>query len=150
MVEAIEVAVGVLAERGADGVWQVLIARRPHDGVLGGYWEFPGGKCEADETLRQCVVREFEEELALQVAVTQTLTHIEHSYDHGYIRLHAYLCEHVAGEPKAIAVTEFRWVNVDTLPTYRFPPANDALLDRIRVVLSEDEGNDVVEADAQS
>lgn len=137
MAQTIEVAVGVLVRGRGEGAPQVLIARRSDDAVLGGYWEFPGGKCEADETLRQCVVREFEEELALTVAVTETLAHVEHSYDHGQVRLHAYLCEHVAGEPRAVAVAEVRWVRVDALATYRFPPANDALLERIGIVLDE-------------
>lgn len=134
--EATDVAVGVLAERGEAG-WRVLIARRPRDGVLGGYWEFPGGKLEAGETIRQCLVREFEEELAVTVAVTDALARIEHDYDHGRIRLHAFLCQHVAGEPEALAVAEHRWVPVAELPTYRFPPANDALLARIAEVLAD-------------
>ncbi|MEX1017985.1 MAG: 8-oxo-dGTP diphosphatase MutT [Phycisphaeraceae bacterium] len=138
MTNGIDVAVGVLAERGPAG-WRVLIARRPQAGVLGGYWEFPGGKREADETLKQCLVREFEEELALTVRITETLAQIEHTYDHGVIRLHAYLCEHVEGEPQALAVTEFRWVDVEALATYRFPPANTPLLDRLRVVLAGDD-----------
>ena len=122
-----EVAVGVLTEPGEAG-WRVLIARRPKGGVLSGYWEFPGGKLEQNETLGECLTREFEEELALRVRVTRPLARIEHAYDHGVVRLHAFLCEHVSGEAKALEVTEFRWVEVAELPSYRFPPANDALL----------------------
>ena len=67
MASEIEVAIGVLTEL-RQGEMAVLIARRPDETVLGGYWEFPGGKRRAEESFEQCLVREFAEELGLEVA----------------------------------------------------------------------------------
>ncbi len=47
----------------------MLIAQRPLEGLLGGLWEFPGGKQEAGETLPDCLRRELREELAIEVEV---------------------------------------------------------------------------------
>lgn len=124
-----DVAIGVLLHDPlAEGGPRVLIARRPKAGVLGGYWEFPGGKREPGETLEACVVREFHEEVGLTVAVVEPLPVIEHVYDHGRVRLCPFICRWVAGEPRPIAVSEFRWVRPDELSAYRFPPANAELL----------------------
>ena len=123
----IEVAIGVLSEV-RDGRASVLIARRRSDSVLGGFWEFPGGKREAGESLTQCLAREFREELGLEIAVTGTLEPIEHDYAHGRVRLVPFHCRRVSGEPRNLRVSEHRWVAPSQLADYQFPPANRDLL----------------------
>lgn len=137
MDELIEVAIGVLAEP-RDGQWRVLITRRPESGVLGGFWEFPGGKREPGESLARCLTREFEEELALPVTVMDSLPAIDHRYEHGRLRLFPFFCRlREAEEPQALAVSEWRWVSPEALSDYVFPPANAALLDQVRHALRQ-------------
>ena len=131
MGQIIDVAVGVVAAVTQEGQ-RILIARRRRDGVLGGYWEFPGGKCEPGESLQQCLVREMREELDIDVQVADALSPIEHRYDHGHVRLHPFICTHQAREPKAVEVSEFCWVAPDQLGNYTFPPANTALLREVQ------------------
>jgi mutator protein MutT len=126
----IEVGVGILAEDRPEGQ-RVLIARRLQGGVLGGYWEFPGGKLEAEESLEQCVAREFAEELGLEVVVGTKLVVVEHDYPHGRVRLSAYMCRRRGGEPRALQVAEHRWVSAGELGTYRFPPANGQVISHL-------------------
>jgi mutator protein MutT len=133
----IHVAVGVLLEWRQDA-WRCLIARRPRDTVLSGYWELPGGKVEPGESAAQCLIREFREELDLTVEVGRPVPGgcIEHRYDHGRVRIDALFCTCRRGTPKNIAVTAHRWVTAAELPDYRFPPANDALVHQIVVEMA--------------
>jgi A/G-specific adenine glycosylase len=74
----------------ADG--RVLIARRPEDGLLGGMWEFPGGKCLPGETLPACLQREIQEELAAEILVGPEIGAYQHAFTHFRITLHAFEC----------------------------------------------------------
>ena len=80
----VEVAVGVLIDR--DG--QFLLTSRPQGKVYEGYWEFPGGKLEAGETVEQALRRELQEELGITIACA-TLWKVEvMDYPHARVRLH--------------------------------------------------------------
>ncbi|MDX1682009.1 MAG: (deoxy)nucleoside triphosphate pyrophosphohydrolase [Phycisphaeraceae bacterium] len=126
----IEVALGVLWREEKAGP-ELLIARRPDETVMGGYWEFPGGKVEGGESPRGCVVRELEEELGVVVTAEATIAVIEHDYDHASVRLHAFDCELVSGTPENLGVAEHQWIRPKGLSGYRFLPANGPLLERI-------------------
>jgi A/G-specific adenine glycosylase len=97
---------------------KVLIAQRPVDGLLGGLWEFPGGKVETGETLPEGLRREIREELGVEVAVGQPFGVYRHAYTHFKITLHAFLCTIIADEPTALQATALAWVRVDELPGY--------------------------------
>ena len=102
---------------GDDGA--VLVARRKLDDMLGGLWEFPGGKCQDGESLPACLVREMEEELGVIVDVGPPLTVVEHAYTHFSITLHAFICLLVDGQPRCLDCAAFRWVrppDLDELP----------------------------------
>jgi A/G-specific adenine glycosylase len=97
----------------------VLVARRKAEAMLGGLWEFPGGKREGDETLAECLVREMREELGIEVEVGPELTVVEHAYTHFRITLHVFVCRLAAGEPRCLDCAAFRWVRpsaLDALP----------------------------------
>ena len=126
----VEVAIGVLTRRDDTG-WHVLITRRPDHAVLGGYWEFPGGKREPLESMEECLRREFLEEVGVQIEVTEPLKIIEHEYAHATVLLHPYLCRKIAGEPTDISVAEHRWVRPIELPRFSFPEANGELIAEI-------------------
>lgn len=115
-------------------IWKdgrVLIAQRPPTGLLGGLWEFPGGKQEADETLQQCLLREVREELAIDVDVGDLLIRVEHAYTHFRITLHAFSCRHLSGEPQALGCTARKWVWPAELGDYAFPTANRRIIQQL-------------------
>ena len=97
-----------------------LIAQRPLDGLLGGLWEFPGGKVESGESEPQALVREIEEELALTVMPGAHLISVKHAYTHFRITLHAYHARYQGGAPQHLGVADHRWVTLAELDTYAF------------------------------
>jgi len=102
-----------------DKDWRVLVAQRNADDMLGGLWEFPGGKREDGETLPECLAREMREELDVQVEVSELLTVVKHAYTHFRITLHAFRCRVVKGTPRCLDCAAFRWVSLpelDALP----------------------------------
>jgi len=105
---AIDVAIGALVRANAEGVPRLLITRRPGNTVLAGYWELPGGKAEPGEPLETCLVREFREEVGLNIVVTATLDIIEHQYDYGLVRLHPFRCHDLGGEARNLQVPAHR------------------------------------------
>jgi len=108
---------------------QVLITQRPPRGLLGGLWEFPGGKREPGESLEECVQREVCEELGITVQVGGLLAAVEHAYTHFRITLHAFHCQYIAGEPQCHeACTAWKWVTVTELGHYAFPAANRKII----------------------
>ena len=70
--EPVDVAVGVLIEREADGrEGRFLLTSRPEGKVYAGYWEFPGGKLEAGENVEQALRRELHEELGIESGASE-------------------------------------------------------------------------------
>ncbi len=88
----------------------VLIARRPANGLLGGMWEFPGGKVKPGETLSQALQREIREELGADITVSGKIGVYHHAYTHFKVTLHAFSCQLIQGEPQALEASEIRWV----------------------------------------
>lgn len=116
-----DVAAGIIWQ-GEPYQSKMLIAQRPPEGMLGGLWEFPGGKLEAiDAGLRACLRREIEEELAIQIEVGEQLTTVRHAYTHFRITLHAFHARHLSGDPQALGVADWRWVTLDDLAAFPFP-----------------------------
>ncbi|MFQ5616808.1 MAG: A/G-specific adenine glycosylase [Anaerolineales bacterium] len=97
---------------------QVLIAQRPENGLLGGLWEFPGGKLEPGEDLVACLQREIREELGAVVDVGGSLGTYKHAYTHFRVTLHAFGCTLASGEPRPIEVADLRWVTPAKLPDF--------------------------------
>ncbi len=112
---------------------RLLIDRRRPTGLLGGFWEFPGGKVEPGESIQECIAREIQEELALQVRVDAELITINHTYSEFDVTLVVHHCRYLGGEPRPLSCDEIRWVQVAELSNYQFPEANmkiiEALLD---------------------
>ncbi len=126
-----DVAAGVIYGQG-EQAGRFLIAQRPLEGLLGGLWEFPGGKQEPGETLPQTLARELREELAIEVEVGDFLVRVKHAFTHFRITLHAYECRHVAGEPQALGVASFAWVMPDELDRYAFGKADQDIIAALR------------------
>jgi A/G-specific adenine glycosylase len=126
-----DVAVGAIL----DEAGRVLIGLRPPRGLLGGLWELPGGKMEPGETAAAALVREAGEELGIDVEVLKPLVVVHHAYTHFKVTLHSFLCRWTGGEPRPIAVDEFRWVEPEHLDRYPFPKANKVILQALQAAL---------------
>ena len=111
---------------------QILIDRRKPDGLLGGMWEFPGGKVELGETIPACIQREIQEELGIEIEVGDRLIIIDHTYSHFHVTLNVHHCKHLSGEPQAIECDEIRWVELADLDSYPFPKANLQIIEALR------------------
>ena len=99
---------------------QFLIAQRPEKGMLGGLWEFPGGKQEPNETLPETLKRELCEELGIEVEVREPLVSIDHAFTHFRITLHAYHARHIGGEPQCLEVDDWRWITLTEADGFAF------------------------------
>ena len=111
---------------------QILIDRRKPNGLLGGLWEFPGGKVELGETIPACIQREIQEELGIGIEVGDRLIIIDHTYSHFHVTLNVHHCKHLSGEPQAIECDEIRWVELADLDSYPFPKANLQIIEALR------------------
>jgi A/G-specific adenine glycosylase len=118
------VAVGVIYKAG-----RILIDKRKPEGLLGGLWEFPGGKKEPGETLEAALRREVREELAVTIRVERPLAVVDHAYSHFRVRIHAFECTWISGEPRCITCVEFKWVRPGDLGRYAFPAANKKMIE---------------------
>ena len=108
---------------------KILVCQRKSDDTFGGFWEVPGGKCEDGETLEQCLARELREELAITVRTVARLTTVEHHYPHVLLRLHPFVCDHVEGDVQHLECQASAWIDPPLLRDYRFPPANESLIE---------------------
>lgn len=98
----------------------LLIAQRPLDGMLGGLWEFPGGKQEKGETLAQTLRREIHEELGIEIEVGASLPAIKHAYTHFRITLHPFYAIYLGGQPRNLGVADHAWVSLEDLDNFAF------------------------------
>ncbi len=121
-----DVAIGIIWKE-----HEVLIDRRPKKGLLGGLWEFPGGKQEPGETLVECLEREVREELAIEVKVEEPFLTVPHTYTHFKVTLHSFHCRYLGGEPQPKQAIDWKWVPLDGLKRYAFPKANKVILDAL-------------------
>ncbi|MFK8185902.1 MAG: A/G-specific adenine glycosylase [Phormidesmis sp.] len=111
---------------------KILIDRRKQEGLLGGLWEFPGGKIESGETMEECVSREIKEELGIEIEVGSKLITIDHAYTHFKVTLNVFNCKHVSGEPQPIECDEVKWVTLAEISDYPFPKANTQIIEALK------------------
>ena len=119
---------------------EVLIDQRLNEGLLGGMWEFPGGKQEPGEAITDTVSRELREELAIEVSVGEELITVEHAYTHKKLRFVVHLCSWTSGDPQPLASQQVRWVKPQELSNYPFPAANARIIDALHQHLRHEPG----------
>jgi len=122
-----DIAAAIVWKRG-----RVLIDRRKPEGLLGGLWEFPGGKPLEGESLPDAAVREVREELGIEIAPGELLLSVRHAYTHFRITLHAFECRYRSGRCKPLGCTDFKWVRLQELDHYAFPRANQKVIAALR------------------
>ena len=122
--------IGVAVIRNEQG--QILIDRRRQEGLLGGLWEFPGGKVEPGETVQDCIRREIREELGIEIEVGDRLIVVDHAYTHFRVTLNVYHCRLISGEPQPLECDQVLWVTLDEIDQYPFPKANTKIIEALK------------------
>jgi len=118
-VKKIEVSAGVIRRGG-----KIFIQQRPLGGLMGGLWEFPGGKRKTNESPDACLRREIREELGVDIVVREKLMTVKHSYTQFRVTLHVYRCRLPSGRIRATCCEQWKWVEARQLAAFAFPAAN--------------------------
>jgi A/G-specific adenine glycosylase len=113
------IAVGVVFKN-----THVLITRRKLDGLLGGLWEFPGGKVRKGESAETACVREIQEEVNISVEISSFLTRVKHAYTHFKIRVDVFCCKYLSGTVQLNGPIDYLWIKLQDIDQYPFPKAN--------------------------
>ncbi len=113
------IAVGIVRKNNT-----LLITRRKLDGLLGGLWEFPGGKLKVGETALDACIREIKEETSLTVTIDSQLTTIHHAYTHFKIKMDVFYCDYVKGRVKLDGPIDHQWIRLKNINSFAFPKAN--------------------------
>ncbi len=103
---------------------EMLVAQRRTDRMLGGLWEFPGGKQKENESIEACIARKLKEALGVIVNVGEPLVHVDHAYSHFTMEMHTFFADIQSGRPKALECRAFRWLSVGQLRELPFPKAD--------------------------
>jgi 8-oxo-dGTP diphosphatase len=107
-----------------------LITQRRPTAVLGGLWEFPGGRVEEGESEADALIREVSERVGVEVTVGACIARRSHEYDGYSVDLSLYQATIVGqAEPKPVRVADCRWVKSTEFESYRFPAADQATMD---------------------
>jgi 8-oxo-dGTP diphosphatase len=115
----------------------VLLARRPEGKAMAGLWEFPGGKLRRGETPEAALVRELQEELAVDTrqSCLAPIAFASHTYDDFHLLMPLFVCRVWQGTPKAREGQELAWVRPLRLRDYPMPPADEPLVAMLRDIL---------------
>ena len=124
-----DVAVGIISNGS-----KLLITKRKEDGLLGGLWEFPGGKMKSNESPKQAIKREIKEELSIQIKTKDIIAQVEHKYSHFSVSINAIHCMYNGGDVELNGPTEYKWINPTNLSKYAFPKASIKLFKSIEAI----------------
>lgn len=124
----IEVSAGVIIRKN-----KIYIQKRLAGGLMGGLWEFPGGKFEPGETPEKCLHREIREEMGVTLHIDEKLMTVKHSYTRFRVTLHVFLCRIRSGRIAPSQCEEWAWVKSEELETYPFPAANVKIIKKLMV-----------------
>ena len=122
-----EVGIGLVFNKNGE----LLIDQRLETSNMGGMWEFPGGKKNTDESIKETIEREILEELGIVVKVGTKLLSFDHAYSHKKIHFTVHLCEWTSGEPKPLASQKLLWVSPEKLFDFPFPAANSKIISEL-------------------
>lgn len=129
MTSIIHVAVAVIVNDNNE----VCLSLRHQDSHQGGLWEFPGGKVEHGETVKQALLREIKEELALDIIQSRRLISIKHDYVDKKVCLHVHKVLSYQGQAVGVEGQPLKWVAVSALSDYDFPVANKPIIKALQL-----------------
>ena len=111
---------------------KILIARRPEGKHKAGYWEFPGGKIEVNETAEQALFREIKEELNIDILNSKFYTQVSFEYPEKKVQLEFFIVTEFIGEPQGMEGQSIDWVEINKLHQYQFPEANLSVVQKLQ------------------
>ena len=104
-------------------------------GEFKGYWEFPGGKVEPEESLEEALRREIREELQVEIRIEEKFSELDYDYPHFHLTMHCYFCSVLSGEIKLVEATEGKWLRKEELDSVRWLPADISLIEELKKCL---------------
>ena len=131
MTKTIRVVAAVIARDG-----RYLVTQRRPTAVLPLLWEFPGGKVEVGETDVEALKREVRHRVGVEIEPGAQISSVSHAYEHYSVELHLYDCRVQSGEPEALNVHQFRWVESDEFDGLPFTPADEASMSKLLGIVS--------------
>jgi len=126
------IAVGVIFQDN-----QILIVQRQPDGLLGGLWEFPGGKILYGKSAEQACLDNIMDKVNLSVIIIEPIAKIKHAYSHFKIELAAFRCRYLSGNVKLNGHAAYRWINIQDVAQFPFHAANHKLLPQLTQYFGE-------------
>lgn len=111
---------------------EVLLAQRKQNDMLGGMWEFPGGKQEPGETIEECIARELKEELGIKIAVGEFFMTVHHAYSHFTMTMHVHRAKIISGRPRPIHCADYVWVKMRDLGKYAYSKADLLVVEKLQ------------------
>lgn len=108
---------------------KILVAQRSANTDQPLKWEFPGGKINKDETMEECIIREIQEEIELEIKIHERMIEIFHDYGFKQIELIPFLCTIKSGKIKLNEHNDFNWVSLSQLQNIDLAEADKKLLD---------------------
>ena len=108
-----------------------LLTRRLEGTHLAGTWEFPGGKCEPNESHEDCLRRELREELGVDATIDEEIFTITHAYPERRVELHFRKCR-LNSAPAPLIGQQMMWARREDLATLEFPEADRELVELLR------------------
>ena len=132
--KTIRVVAAVIKATNEKGDPMIFATQRGYGDFKGG-WEFPGGKIEEGETLKEALVREIKEELETEIAVGELIDTIEYDYPTFHLSMDCFWAEIVSGELVLKEHEAAKWLTRDKLDTVEWLPADVTLIEKVRAGL---------------
>lgn len=137
----IHVSAAVIFRTTDDGTKEVFATARGY-GDYKGWWEFPGGKIEHDEsgneieTAEEALIREIHEELDSKIKVHEKIQTVEWVYPKFHLKMECFRCELVEGKLTLLEAEDAKWLNADNLKTVKWLPADELILDKVNALFN--------------
>lgn len=113
---------------------KVLAAQRGYGEFKGG-WEFPGGKVEPGESLKNAIVREIQEEMEATIEVGEKIGTVEYDYPNFHLKMHCFWATVKEGELKLLEHDGAMWLDKDNIQSVQWLPADVELVEKVVKIL---------------
>lgn len=120
---------------------KLFVAQRPEGKEVGLKWEFPGGKIEKEETPKEALVREIQEELGTIVEVDRYIATVRHQYQSFHLTMQVFRCSLVGPEPVLSEHVNSRWITAEEIDSLDWAPADYKILDAVKKSLLSSDQN---------
>ena len=131
-IPTLEIGIGIIFNKKGE----LLIDQRLDESNMGGMWEFPGGKKESSESIEDTILREIQEELAIDVKIGEKLLSFTHLFSNKKFYFTVHICRWVSGDPKPLASQRVLWISPKELCDFPFPAANKKIIDQLEKYLA--------------